>query len=122
MERPAVYNLRLPASLPAGVVRVDRATPWGNPFRIGMDPLDAARLLEAEVRRHPHGTVRIEIVFTGRLDRATAVACHRAWLRCSPERLRAARRELRGKDLACWCAPLACHADALLEAANEEER
>ena len=33
--------------------------------------------------------------------------------------LREARRELRGKDLACWC-PLdqPCHADVLLEIAN----
>lgn len=30
----------------------------------------------------------------------------------------AARRELRGKDLVCWCAPLPCHADVLLEIAN----
>lgn len=29
------------------------------------------------------------------------------------------KRELRGKDLACWCAPdQACHADVLLEIAN----
>jgi Domain of unknown function (DUF4326) len=26
--------------------------------------------------------------------------------------------ELRGKDLVCWCAPEACHADLLLEKAN----
>jgi len=25
---------------------------------------------------------------------------------------------LRGKDLVCWCAPLPCHADVLLELAN----
>lgn len=28
------------------------------------------------------------------------------------------REELKGKDLVCWCAPLACHADVLLEIAN----
>lgn len=28
-------------------------------------------------------------------------------------------RELRGKDLVCWCAPKACHADVLLKLANE---
>jgi len=28
--------------------------------------------------------------------------------------------ELRGKDLICWCAPLPCHADILLELANQE--
>lgn len=28
------------------------------------------------------------------------------------------RAMLRGKDLACWCAPRPCHADVLLEIAN----
>jgi len=28
--------------------------------------------------------------------------------------------ELTGKDLVCWCAPLPCHADVLLELANRE--
>ena len=28
--------------------------------------------------------------------------------------------ELRGKDLVCWCSPLPCHADILLELANQE--
>jgi len=27
-------------------------------------------------------------------------------------------RELRGKDLVCWCKPGACHGDVLLELAN----
>ncbi len=32
--------------------------------------------------------------------------------------------ELRGRDLLCWCAPLACHGDLLkyLAAANRSER
>jgi hypothetical protein len=30
----------------------------------------------------------------------------------------AALDELRGKDLACWCTPLACHGDVLLRLAN----
>ncbi len=29
--------------------------------------------------------------------------------------------ELRGKDLVCWCAPAACHADVLLALANDLE-
>lgn len=29
--------------------------------------------------------------------------------------------ELRGKDLVCYCAPLACHGDVLLKYANEVE-
>ena len=27
--------------------------------------------------------------------------------------------ELKGKDLICWCSPLPCHADVLLELANK---
>lgn len=30
------------------------------------------------------------------------------------------KRELKGKDLVCWCAPKPCHADVLLEIANSE--
>jgi hypothetical protein len=30
----------------------------------------------------------------------------------------AALPELRRKDLACWCAPLPCHGEVLLELAN----
>lgn len=29
-------------------------------------------------------------------------------------------KPLEGKDLVCWCSPLPCHADVLLELANEE--
>jgi Domain of unknown function (DUF4326) len=37
--------------------------------------------------------------------------------------MEAARRELAGKDLACWCAPgLPCHADVLLGIANQGQR
>jgi hypothetical protein len=31
------------------------------------------------------------------------------------------REELKGKSLACWCAPEACHADVLLEVAEVAE-
>ena len=39
----------------------------------------------------------------------------------TPEFMRSVRSELKGKDLACWC-PLdqPCHADVLLQVANEE--
>jgi hypothetical protein len=29
------------------------------------------------------------------------------------------KKELRGKILGCWCAPLPCHADILAEVAND---
>jgi hypothetical protein len=49
------------------------------------------------------------------------VADYRQWI-MQPEQAHlrdAARTELRGKDLACWCPPdQPCHADVLLELAN----
>jgi uncharacterized protein DUF4326 len=32
----------------------------------------------------------------------------------------ATKRELHGVNLVCWCAPLACHADVLLEIVNRK--
>lgn len=72
-------------------VLVDRSTKWGNPFRAGV-----------------HGT------------RDQCIAKHAAWIRTQPQ-LIAALTELRGKTLGCHCAPRACHADTLLELANEPE-
>jgi hypothetical protein len=68
-------------------VRVDRATPWGNPFVIGRDG-----------------------------DRVTVVARYREHHRPSRADLWARIGELRGKALGCWCAPLACHGDVLVQA------
>jgi hypothetical protein len=52
---------------------------------------------------------------------AVAVARFRAWI-TAPEQaglLARARRELRGLDLGCYCAPgLPCHADVLLDLVN----
>lgn len=41
---------------------------------------------------------------------------HRQWLLKST--LMDELHELRGKDLICWCAPLRCHGDILLDLAN----
>lgn len=74
-------------------VIVDRRTKWGNPF------LHAARRLAVHDFR--------EMAVYGLSDRYPTAD--------------EIRSELRGKDLACWC-PLdqPCHADVLLELANEE--
>ena len=61
---------------------------WANPFKIGLN-----------------GT------------RDEVIEKYRAWLLEQPE-LMAALPELRGKDLACWCAPKYCHGDVLLALAN----
>ena len=52
-------------------------------------------------------------------DRARDVREYAEWLTRRPDIVEAARRELRGKDLACWCPESQpCHADVLLRVAN----
>lgn len=54
--------------------------------------------------------------------REEAVRLYAEHLHRSPELMEAARRELRGKPLACWCRlDQICHADVLLVVANQEE-
>lgn len=69
---------------------MDRATIWGNPFKVGRD-----------------GS-RIEVI-----------AKYEAWIRSKPK-LMARLPELRGRILACWCWPLPCHAEVLARLADEE--
>lgn len=70
-------------------VYIGRPSVWGNPFEIG-----------------PDGT------------RAEVIAKFEAWLMGQPELVERAQRELAGKDLLCWCAPLPCHGDVLMRVAN----
>jgi hypothetical protein len=68
--------------------RIDRRTRWGNPFEI---PDDGQRQAVID-----------------------AYATH--YLPHKPSLL-AALPDLRGKILGCWCAPLGCHGDVLIEEA-----
>lgn len=92
---------------PPGVIRVDRATAFGNPFRA--DQPDPAA--------HAAGCKSAASAF-----RAWITESHPALACIYPERrviLLARLSELRGHDLACWCGPHdECHADVLLELAN----
>jgi hypothetical protein len=73
-------------------VYVGRPTKWANPFKIGRN-----------------GT------------RAQVIRMYEEWLATMrPDLVEDARAELRGKTLACWCAPLPCHADVLARIANED--
>jgi hypothetical protein len=75
--------------MPQGAVYVGRPGRWGNPYPVA-----------------EHGPVE-------------AVALYRVWLLERPDLLAAARAELAGRSLACWCSPGApCHADVLLDLAN----
>lgn len=100
--------------MPEDAVYVGRPTKWGNPFSI-----DAA--IEAGYLKSPHDPLAnlfIVDVFRDWLSKvgtwwqsSEADERRRVFLESIPE--------LRGKDLACWCAlDKPCHADVLLELAN----
>lgn len=83
-----IINLRDPAAVEAAkadgtYVRVDRRTRWGNPFKMGPG-----------------------------VSRYDAIRQYAAHLKTRPDLL-ADLPTLKGKALACWCAPDACHAEVL---------
>ena len=71
-------------------VYIGRPSKWGNPFVIGADG-----------------------------SRAEVVRKFEEYLKSNPMLMEAAKKELKGKDLVCFCAPLACHGDILSRIANE---
>jgi Domain of unknown function (DUF4326) len=97
--------------MPPNTVKVDRSTAWGNPFVVGgnVDLRQARRWgwkIANPKRQFPNVTESLEM-----FSAALALDGASLWL---------LKRDLRGKNLACWC-PLdqPCHADVLLEMANE---
>lgn len=75
-------------------VYIGRPSKWGNPFRVGEYGMNRGDVIEA----------------------------FKNWLNAPGQAvlLEAAKTELRGKILGCWCAPKPCHGDVLLQVANEE--
>jgi hypothetical protein len=51
-------------------------------------------------------------------SRSIAIASYHDWLVDQPDLVAKARKELRGKVLGCWCAPMACHGAVLARIAN----
>lgn len=84
--------------LPPNTVVVARPTKWGNPHRVGDADVDGATINAQKAVR----------LFTLMMRQTVAKLSRDV-----------ARKELRGKNLACWC-PLdqPRHADVLLEIAN----
>jgi hypothetical protein len=70
-------------------VFIGRPGRWGNPFVLGRDG-----------------------------DRQEVIEKYRAWLRTQPRIVARARRELAGRVLGCYCAPLTCHGDILAAIAD----
>ena len=78
---------------------IGRSSKWGNPF----------------THKTTH-TLTKYVVKT----RDEAIEKFREWFTTSDEaaHLRDAIHELKDKILVCWCKPLACHGDVLVELAN----
>ena len=92
---PKVLNIRsIKGSWPKNTVRVDRRTEWGNPF----------------IMRNESDKERDRVCDA--FEEMVAL-----W---TPEVIAALKKDLKGKNLACWCAPKRCHAETLLNIANEE--
>ena len=91
---------------PEGAIVVSRPSRWGNPWKIGPEtvPEEVVAEYRAAVWRAT-GAIRMGSKSVGE----TYIP--------SEEEI---QRDLRGHDLACWC-PLdePCHADVLLEIANQ---
>lgn len=78
-------------NIPENSVYIGRGSKWGNPFIINQ-----------------HG------------NRAEVIAKYKEHIQNDPKLFAEAKTELIGKNLVCFCAPLACHGDVLLEIANAE--
>ncbi|HXF53602.1 MAG TPA: DUF4326 domain-containing protein [Hyphomicrobiaceae bacterium] len=92
---------------PANTVYVGRPSQWGNPFRPGdKHPEHGRPMRRAEaVALYRKALTRPKSALNARLDP-----------RCT---LDAVKRELAGRNLACWCSLVGpCHADVLLDIAN----
>lgn len=110
--------------MPEGAVYVGRPSRFGNPFRIEAcrTPAKTVRVYRAWLTGkgfNPKGLTKIigGDVTCAWEGNGLAFLQHAIWASGIRE---LAKKELRGKDLACWC-PLdqPCHADILLEIANQ---
>ena len=84
-----IYNLRN-GYVPKEAVLVDRRTPWGNPF-----------VMRGE-------STRDEVCDAFENYAKGKLVNQPEWL-----------IPLKGKHLACWCAPKRCHAETLARLAND---
>ena len=81
-------------------VYIGRPSKWGNPFS------------------HLHGTLAEFKVET----RADAIAAYRLWItEGDGKHLLADLHELKGKKLGCWCKPLPCHGDVIIDLIKEQQ-
>jgi len=87
--RPSTKLVNLRDKYPNYNQKIDRTTQFGNPFHIGKDGT------RDEVIK------KYRIYFTGRIRKDL--------------KFQKAVKALKGKTLACWCTPLHCHGDVIIE-------
>lgn len=101
--------------MPPDTVKVDRSTKWGNPFVTvrgmnGREPMSPKMAVFSfrRVIEQTGGWFPVPLPWpAGKIPAM------------DPTTVEDVRRELAGKNLACWCAlSEPCHADVLLELAN----
>lgn len=80
-------------------VYIGRPSKWGNPFS-----------------HKPNSAAEVKVD-----TREEAIECFRNYIMVTPSLLEDAKRELKGKILACWCSPQSCHGEVLAEIANKED-
>ena len=103
--------------MPPNTVKVDRSTRWGNPFVVN-HPNNAA------LRKPMNPKVAVATFRAMLTKEGSWWPVPLPWPKGKipagePTTIEDVRRDLRGKNLACWCRPgEPCHADVLLEIAN----
>lgn len=100
--------------MPLETVKVDRSTPWGNPFRVVRERAAWGVTLRDEASAS---------LYRDTEDDARQLACDlfRDWCVTYGGQIGHKHNvgDLRGRNLACWCPESSpCHADILLEIAN----
>jgi len=80
-------------------IYIGRGSKWGNPFS-----------------HIPNSSAPYPVD-----SREDAIRAYEDWIFNQPELLEAAKRELKGKVLGCFCKPTySCHGDILLKIANSD--
>jgi hypothetical protein len=89
---PRVHN-KYHNTAPPDAVYIGRGSPWGNQFVIGPDG-----------------------------DRDEVCDKHQAYVDSTPGLKARIRKELRGRDVVCFCKPKRCHGDYLVKVANSNKK
>lgn len=125
--------------MPPDAVKVDRTTRWGNPFNFKRSEYCWIALAFG-CRADPAGRQKASVLayreWVGHAGPLVCVSMERSFSMIAGDKkvqlgptVKAGvapthaeiRDALRGKDLACWCAPgTPCHADVLIEIANAD--